>query len=67
MKRAKAEIELIYSNDEINYVRRQLNFQLNANQNNSSKIECAERDVVNWLNLYLWYFSSNKNDTTNLL
>lgn len=53
MKRAKAEIELIYSNDEINYVRRQLNFQLNANQNNSSRIECAGRDVVNWSNLYL--------------
>lgn len=67
MKRAKAEIELIYSNDEINYVRRQLNFQLNVNQNNSSGIECARRDVVNWLNLYLWYFSSNKNDTTNFL
>lgn len=67
MKRAKAEIELIYSNDEINYVRRRLNFQLNANQNNSSGIECARRDVVNWLNLYLWYFSSNKNDTTNFL
>lgn len=53
MKRATVEIELIYSNDEINYVRRQLNFQLNANQNNSSKIERAGRDVVNWLNLYL--------------
>lgn len=67
MKRAKTEIELIYSNDEINYVRRQLNLQLNANQNNSSGIECAGRDVVNWLNLYLWYFSCNKNDTTNFL